>query len=51
MLRLVRTSASPMPLELDGITPDRLASLTALDVAMVHGSETKVGRSGRPGRT
>jgi formylmethanofuran dehydrogenase subunit C len=41
MLRLARTSASPVPLELDGITPDRLLKLSAVEVArspVAHGN-------------
>jgi formylmethanofuran dehydrogenase subunit C len=44
MLRLARTSSSPVPLELDGVTPDRLLTLSALEVAklpVAHGNRTE----------
>ncbi len=44
MLRLVRTSASAVPLELDGIVPDRLLTLSALEVVrlpVAHGNRSE----------
>ena len=44
MLRLVRRSSSPVPLELDGITPDRLLKLSAAEVArlpVAHGNRSE----------
>lgn len=44
MLRLVRVSTSAVPLELDGITPDRLHSLSAAEVAklpVAHGNRSE----------